>query len=190
MGQNQISDPEGWIDEHGDALFGYALFRIQDATAAEDLVQETLLAAFRGKDGFVGRSSLRTWLFGILKHKIIDYLRKISRERPAEDIETLANLADKTFDEQGVWKSQPAKWTTDPGLLFQQQEFWQTLQYCLSELPPRLNQVFTLRQLDELSADEVRKILQVSPTNGGVMLHRARLRLRDCLEENWFAPKD
>ena len=190
MGQNQISDPEGWIDEHGDALFRYALFRIQDATVAEDLVQETLLAAFRGKDGFAGRSSLRTWLFGILKHKIIDHLRRISRERPAEDIETLANLADKTFDEQGVWKSQPANWTTDPGLLFQQQEFWQTLQDCLSELPPRLNQVFTLRQLDELSADEVRKILQVSPTNGGVMLHRARLRLRDCLEENWFEPKD
>jgi len=190
MGQNQIEDPETWVDEHGDSLFRYALFRIQDAQAAEDLVQETFLAALRGKDSFAGRSSLRTWLFGILKHKIIDHIRKISRERPEGDIETVANLADKTFDEQGVWKSQPAKWTTDPGLLFQQQEFWEMLQYCLSELPPRLNQVFTLRELDELTAEEVRKILQVSPTNGGVMLHRARMRLRECLEINWFDKKD
>ena len=190
MGQNQIKDPETWVDEHGDSLFRYALFRIQDAQVAEDLVQETFLAALRGKDSFAGRSSLRTWLFGILKHKIIDHIRKISRERPEEDIETVANLADKTFGEQGVWKSQPAKWTTDPGLLFQQQEFWEMLQYCLSELPPRLNQVFTLRELDELSAEEVRKILNVTPTNGGVMLHRARMRLRECLEINWFDEKD
>ena len=190
MDYHQISDPEVWVDEHGDALFRYALFRIQNGQVAEDLVQETFLAALRGKDSFAGRSSVKTWLFGILKHKIIDHIRKISRERPEEDIETLANLADKTFDEQGVWKSQPAKWTTDPGLLFQQQEFWEMLQYCLSELPPRLNQVFTLRELDELSAEEVRKILQVSPTNGGVMLHRARMRLRECLETNWLENKD
>ncbi|MGB7030300.1 MAG: sigma-70 family RNA polymerase sigma factor, partial [Syntrophobacteria bacterium] len=115
MDYHQISDPKVWVDEHGDALFRYALFRTQNGQVAEDLVQETFLAALRGKDSFAGRSSVKTWLFGILKHKIIDHIRKISRERPEEDIETLANLADKTFNEQGVWKSQPAKWTTDPG---------------------------------------------------------------------------
>ena len=109
MEQNQINDPETWVDEHGDSLFRYALFRIQNGQVAEDLVQKTFLAALRGKDSFAGRSSVRTWLFGILKHKIIDHIRKISRERPKEDIETVANLADKTFDEQGVWKSQPAR---------------------------------------------------------------------------------
>lgn len=185
-----ISDPDTWVDEHGDALFRYALFRIQDAQVAEDLVQETFLAALRGKDSFAGRSSVKTWLFGILKHKIIDHIRKISRERPEGDIETIADLADKNFDGQGGWKYQPSQWTTNPSLLFQQQEFWQILQTCLSELPPRLNQAFTLRELDGLSAEEVRKILNVTPTNGGVMLHRARMRLRECLDINWFEKKD
>ena len=186
MGQNQIKDPETWVDEYGDALFRYALFRIQDGSVAEDLVQETFLAALRGKDGFAGRSSLRTWLFGILKHKIIDHIRKISRERPEENIETIADLSAINFDAHGGWTSQPAKWTTDPALLFQQQEFWEMLQRCLADLPPRLHQAFTLRELDGLSAEEVRKILNVTATNGGVMLHRARMRLRDCLEKNWF----
>ncbi len=186
MEQNRTLDPEAWVDEHGDALFRYALFRIQDAQVAEDLVQETFLAAIRGKDSFAGRSTVKTWLFGILKHKIIDHIRKISRERPEENIETIADLANKDFDDRGGWKYQPSEWTTNPSLLFQQQEFWQILQTCLSELPPRLNQAFTLRELDGLSAEEVRKILGVTPTNGGVMLHRARMRLRECLELRWF----
>ena len=186
MEQNHNLDPEAWVDEHGDALFRYALFRIHDGQVAEDLVQETFLAAIRGKDSFAGRSSVKTWLFGILKHKIIDHIRKMSRERPAEDIETIADLADKNFNDQGGWKYQPSQWTTNPGLLFQQQEFWEILQQCLSELPPRLNQAFTLRELDGLSAEEVRKILGVTPTNGGVMLHRARMGLRKCLEIKWF----
>jgi len=186
MEQNHTLDPEAWVDEHGDALFRYALFRIQDAQVAEDLVQETFLAAIRGKDSFAGRSSVKTWLFGILKHKIIDHIRKIGRERPEENIETIADLANKDFDDQGGWKYQPSEWTTNPSLLFQQQEFWQILQTCLSELPPRLNQAFTLRELDGLSTEEVRKILGVTPTNGGVMLHRARMRLRECLELRWF----
>jgi len=186
MEQNRTLDPEAWVDEHGDALFRYALFRIQDAQVAEDLVQETFLAAIRGKDSFAGRSSVKTWLFGILKHKIIDHIRKISRERPEENIETIADLASKDFDDRGGWKYQPSEWTTNPSLLFQQQEFWQILQTCLSELSPRLNQAFTLRELDGLSTEEVRKILGVTPTNGGVMLHRARMRLRECLELRWF----
>jgi len=186
MEQNHTLDPEVWVDEHGDALFRYALFRIRDAQVAEDLVQEAFLAAIRGKDSFAGRSSVKTWLFGILKHKIIDHIRKVSRERPAEDIEAIADLADKNFDDQGGWKHQPSQWATNPGLLFQQQEFWEILQQCLSELPPRLNQAFTLRELDGHSVDEVRKILNVTPTNGGVMLYRARMRLRECLALRWF----
>jgi RNA polymerase sigma-70 factor (ECF subfamily) len=186
MDRNHTIDTEAWVDEYGDALFRYAMFRIHDTQVAEDLVQETFLAGIRGKDSFAGRSSVKTWLFGILKHKIIDHIRKVSRERPEENIETIADLADKDFDDKGRWKYQPSEWTTNPSLLFQQQEFWQILQTCLSELPPRLNQAFTLRELDELSAEEVRKILKVTPTNGGVMLHRARLRLRECLERRWF----
>ena len=190
MSQNQIQEPESWVDEHGESLFRYALFRLHDAELAEDLVQETFLAALKGRDRFEGRSSMRTWLFGILKHKIIDQIRKANRERPVEDIEAFASSKGESFDEKGGWKSRPAAWTTDPGALFEQMEFWEVLQRCLSELPSRLNQAFTLRELDGLSAEEVRKILNVSATNGGVMLHRARLRLRSCLEKTWFESKD
>ena len=193
MGENRTLDPETWVDQHGDALYRYALFRIRDVQVAEDLVQETLLAAFRARESFASRSSVRTWLFGIaahkvrdLKHKIIDHIRKISRERPQEDIESFRGLSGEVFDEGGGWKAGPSNWTADPALLFQQQEFWEILQICLAELPPRLNQVFTLRELDDLSTEEVRKILQVSATNGGVMLYRARMRLRECLEIKWF----
>jgi RNA polymerase sigma-70 factor (ECF subfamily) len=186
VGKSQSLDPETWVDQHGDVLYRYALFRIRGVQVAEDLVQETLLAALRARGSFAGRSSVRTWLFGILKHKIIDHIRKISRERPAEDIESFRGLLDEVFDEGGGWKAGPSEWTTDPALLFQQREFWEILQICLLELPPRLNQAFTLRELDGLSAEEVRKILQVSATNGGVMLHRARIRLRECLDIKWF----
>ncbi len=186
MVEDQTLDPETWVDQHGDALYRYALFRVQDAQIAEDLVQETLMSALRARDGFAGRSTVRTWLFGILKHKIIDHIRKVSRERPHEDIESLINISDDTFDQRGGWKARPEEWTTDPALLFQQHEFWEILQACMLALPPRLNQAFTLREIDGLSSEEVRKILQVSPTNGGVMLHRARMRLRECLERKWF----
>ena len=189
MSQNQIQRPESWVDEHGDALFRYALFRIHDAQSAEDLVQETFLAALKARDSFEGRSSLRTWLFGILKHKIIDHIRKANRERPAEDVEVLVSSKKTSFDDKGAWKFRPAEWTTDPRVLFEQKEFWEVLQHCLSKLPPRLNQAFTLRELDGLSSEEVRKILNVSATNGGVILHRARLRLRSCLEKTWFQGK-
>lgn len=186
MVENQTLDPETWVDQHGDALYRYALFRVQDAQVAEDLVQETLMAALRARDGFAGRSSVRTWLFGILKHKIIDHIRKVSRERPHEDIESLIDMSGDVFDEQGGWKASPNEWATDPALLFQQHQFLETLQTCLLALPPRLNQAFTLRELDGLSTEEVRKVLQVSATNGGVMLHRARMRLRECLDRKWF----
>ena len=137
MGQNQIKDPETWVDEYGDALFRYALFRIQDGSVAEDQVQETFLAALRGKDNFAGRSSLRTWLFGILKHKIIDSLRKKHRERPTEDIGELSRELDQQFETNGHWKMGPSSWEGNPDDAYQQQEFWGVFKECLSKLPPK-----------------------------------------------------
>ena len=188
MEQDNVPQSDNWVDQYGDALFRYALFRIRDTQVAEDLVQETFLAGLLAWKSFAGRSSVKTWLFGILKHKIIDYIRKSIRERPEEDVAALSALSDLPFfNETGTWKSGPAQWTTDPDLLYQQQEFWQVLQGCLSELAPRLQQAFTLRELDGISIAEICNILQVSATNGGVMLHRARVRMRDCLEMHWVA---
>jgi RNA polymerase sigma-70 factor (ECF subfamily) len=178
-------DPETWVDRHGDLLYRYTLARVRDTQIAEELVQETFLAALRGRDRFAGRSSVRTWLFGILKHKIIDHIRKLSRERPKDNIEITAALNEEFFNEKGQWIFPPAKWKADPDELFEQKEFLATLHCCLSELPERMNHTFALRELDGLNTDEICKILNVSRSNVWVMLYRARLRLRECLEKRW-----
>ena len=182
----QVADPETWVDQHGDYLYGYALSRMKDPTTAEDLVQETLLAALKDRKGFEGRSSLRTWLTAILKHKIIDYLRKTSREQPLSDRELGTDVSDAFFDEKGRWISRPAKWTTDPTELLEQKEFWQVLTRCLSELPLRQAQAFRLREMDGLDCAGICNVMEITSSNCWVMLYRARMNMRHCLEENWF----
>ena len=184
--KSQSLDPETWVDQYGDYLYRYAISRIHEPAVAEDLVQETLLAALQGKEGFKGRSSEKTWLTGILKYKIIDHIRKKSRERPTEDIESSVDAMHEYFEEKGGWKVGPAKWTVNPTELLEQKEFWKVFYECLSKLSGRLAQAFVFRELEGLSSDEIRKILNISATNSYVMLYRARMRMRDCLEVNWL----
>jgi len=182
----QMLDPEAWVDHYGDYLYRFALSRIQDPAVAEDLVQETFLAALNAQKGFKGHSSEKTWLTGILKYKIIDHIRKKSREQPTDRIESSVDAMDERFDEKGGWRVGPAKWTVNPTELLEQKEFWSVFYRCVSELSGRLAQAFVLRELDGLSSEEIRKTLNVSATNSYVMLYRARMRIRECLEVNWF----
>ena len=180
------SDPESWLAEHGDALYRHAYFRLRDAMASEDLVQETLLAAMKGSGRFAGRSSERTWLISILNNKIIDYLRKHIREQSLEQ----ADLGDDElegmlFEADGHWRRPPSSWG-DPEAVFDQQVFWQAFTRCLEELPLRHAQAFTLCEMDGVGGAEASKVLGVSTTNIWVILHRARLRLKECLEMNWL----
>ena len=180
------SDPEKWLAEHGDALYRHAYFRLRDAMASEDLVQETLLAAMKGRGRFAGRSTERTWLISILNNKIIDYLRKYSREQSLEQ----ADLGDDElegmlFEADGHWRRPPSSWG-DPEAVFDQQVFWQAFTRCLEELPLRHAQAFTLCEMDGVGGAEASKVLGVSTTNIWVILHRARLRLKECLEMNWL----
>ncbi|MFL6652462.1 MAG: sigma-70 family RNA polymerase sigma factor [Sulfurifustaceae bacterium] len=177
--------PERWLDEHGDALFGYAYLRVRDQHAAEDLVQETLLAAWRARDSFAGASSERTWLVGILKHKLADHWRRAGRNvEPAnDDPEELDRFFDNAARDH--WRNRPSAWQ-DPDAALEQQQFWQVFADCIAGLPPAQAQAFSLCELDGASGEEACKVLQVAPTNLWVMLHRARLRLRQCLETNWF----
>jgi RNA polymerase sigma-70 factor (ECF subfamily) len=182
-----ITDPESWVDQHGDYLFRYALMRVRDPKIAEDLVQETFLAALRSKERFSGRSSERTWFTGILKHKIIDQFRKSSREQPISDLgsEDDTNI-ERLFDEKGHWKIGPERWDTDPTKAHEQEEFWHTFQGCMQNLPVRIADAFSLRELEGLETEEICTTLDISKSNLWVMLHRARLQLRECLETNWF----
>jgi len=183
-------DPARWVDEHGDILYRYALARLRDSAAAEDMVQETFLAAMKAQERFSGRSTERTWLIGILKHKIVDYIRKASRERSYEDPDTARlsedNVVEEYFDRKGHWKLGPSEWLSNPRKHFEQAEFREVLEKCLSQLQDRLHTVFVLRELEDMEAEEICKMLGITTTNLWVMLYRARARLRACLEKNWF----
>jgi RNA polymerase sigma-70 factor (ECF subfamily) len=185
--RSPASDPNEWVDQHGDALFSYALLRVRDRNVAEELVQETFLAAIQAADGFRGRSAERTWLMGILKHKLIDHLRRSSREQPMSAADGSDAALDSLFKRNGMWQTRPGDWEPDPSELLEQGEFWGVFRHCLGELPERVAAVFTLRVVDETEPDEVCKVLGITPTNLWVVLHRARARLRRCLELNWFA---
>lgn len=187
---NPDEPPEKWVDLYGDYLFRYAFFRVYETAVAEDLVQETFLAALQSIKNFQHRSSIKTWLTGILKHKIIDHFRKKSKEQQIDDVEPHMNQLEDVFDQNGRWKIKPAKWNADPQKLIDQKEFIKVLHKCLSELPVRQASTFILREIVGESTKEICKILDVSATNCWVLLHRARMYLRRCLEINWFTNVD
>jgi RNA polymerase sigma-70 factor (ECF subfamily) len=181
-----------WVDEHGDCLYRYALARVRKPEVAEDLVQETFLAAVRGYEKFGGRSSVRSWLCGILKHKIIDHYRKAARETTFTDLEFFSDECSDKFVSIGFWNHDagPHDWQPDAAEVMQRGEFWQTMRACLSKLPQRIADVFSMREMEDVPSKEICALLSISESNLWVMLHRARMALRECLEMNWFDPSE
>jgi len=178
---NEARDTSRWVDDHGDALYRYAILRVRDPELAGDLVQDTFLSALKGLDGFRGGSTVRTWLIGILKHKIIDHYRRHKVEVLASDMPAEAEGNDLDHADRVA-----ARWSEAPSQLVENREFWAVLTNCLSGLPEAHRRAFSLREFDGLPGDEICKVLGVTPTNLWVMLHRARAKLRRCLEINWF----
>ncbi len=186
--QALLTHPDEWVDLYGDYLYRYALTRLRDTDVAQDTVQETFLAALKARERFSGRSSEKTWMMGILKHKIIDRLRAKYRERPISELESeTEDGVEDIFDRFEHWKEGYSSWETDPAKILENAEFWEVLEKCIKKAPERLSQAFGLRVIDGLSTEETCEILKVSPGNLNVMLYRARLRIRKCLEINWFA---
>lgn len=178
------------VEQHRGYLMRYALLQLRDVTAAEDAVQETLLAALQGGARYAGRSSVKTWLTGILKHKIIDHLRRQAREQPlehpdAEPEDREGDIANAVFSEDGHWHDFPSDWGA-PDRSLESKQFWAVFEICVEMMPPRTARVFVMREVLELSTEEICKALGISSTNCWVMLHRARLTLRACLETRWF----
>mgnify|MGYP006294202497 CR=1 FL=1 len=174
-----------WVDEHADVLFRYALQRVRRQDVAEDLVQETFVAALRTCDTFDGRSSERTWLVGILRHKIVDHIRQAARARSRQAKQEEVGL-DAFFDRRGHWKHTPADWGSDPAAILSRRDFWQAFEKCFGALPGDLADTFALREIEQEEPDEVCRHLEITPSNLWVRLHRARLLLKECLEKNWF----
>lgn len=184
------------------AMLRFARVSLRDAAAAEDMVQEALLAAMQSVAGFDGRSSLKTWMFSILRHKIVDHIRKSSRERPIGDSVSDSSEADAHLDavfahrtpwngEHWTDEGRPSDWP-EPDAALEQRQFWEVFDACVHRLPENLSRVFMMRELLDLDTPEICRELGISTNNCWVILHRARTRLRGCLEHNWFdedAPK-
>jgi len=185
--RRRTTDPEIWVEEHGNILYRYALVRLRDPEVAEEAVQETFLAALRGRERFESRSSERTWLIGILRHKIFDHFRRMSREQLLHETTSQEGGLENPFDRNGNWATAPSKWPLDPSRSLQQKEFLETLNRCLSGLQDRLAQAFVLREIEGLTTEEICDLMNISTNNLGVMVYRARMHLRHCLQQKWFA---
>jgi len=186
------TDPSLWVDQYGDCLFRFAQVRLGRPEGAEDIVQETFVAALRNRQSFTGQAAERTWLLGILKNKLADYFRDRERLRPATDVSSpsggsgAGDVLEELFDHKGRWRVQPVPGPDDPAATLERREFWEAFQSCLARLPARLAAAFALREVDGMSSEEVREILGVSAGNLWVLLHRARLGLARCLDVSWF----
>jgi len=179
------NDPHAWLNEHGDYLYRYAMSRLHDEELAQDMVQDTLLAGWKGFDKFAGNSSLRTWLVGILKHKIIDHIRREIRTRNLnESIESDPTSA--YFNADGSWNESPAAWHENPEGLTSNQEFRRVLESCIAKLPEKQQIVFRMRDVVGEDTPTVCNACEITSTHLHVLLHRARLALRRCLNLHWF----
>ncbi len=180
------------MDRHGDYLFNYTIVRVNDPEKAGDLVQETFLAGLKAMDSFQGRSSERTWLISILKRKIIDTYRKRSSSRESSLTEYEEQIRDGDYyrgDEpfRGHWLDGkgPNSHSLLPEGEMEREELMRIIELCISLLPPNLASVFVLKMIDEAESDEVCKEMGITPSNLWVMLHRARLKMRGCIESKW-----
>ncbi|TCV85169.1 sigma-70 family RNA polymerase sigma factor [Sulfurirhabdus autotrophica] len=187
---NPLLSPERWLTEYGDYLFRYAMLQLRDEHLAEDVVQETLLAALECHQNFSGNASEKTWLVGILKHKVVDLIRKKVREPTQENLDEQMDHAqndaiDAMFDDRGHWVTPPQDWG-NPEKMMEQKRFWEIFTECMKRLPPQLALLYSLREISGMATDEICKDMNISPTNSWVMLHRARLGLKQCFEINWL----
>ncbi len=157
--------------------------RAHDRNTAEELVQETFLAALQTKERFEGRSQVRTWLVSILRHKLADHFRRTSR---TVSLDAEVDGADRWFDAKGNWLRPPKDWAIERLSPAEIDEFWKVVRRCIDALPAKQGEAFVLRVMDDVEVEQLCKVLHATPTNIWVMLHRARTRMRGCMEANWF----
>ena len=181
--------PQSWVDNYGDYLFSYSIIRLSDPDMAADVVQETFLSALKAKDNFKGNSTEKTWLTSILKRKIIDIYRKRNtlKETSMQDSINDENFFNYEGPIKGHWKEEngPHSNSLMPEGEVENSELREILEKCISKLPEKLSSVFIMKMVDESSSEEICKELDITPSNVWVMMHRARLKLRNCIEINW-----
>lgn len=182
-----ILQPTAWVEQYADLLFKFAVSRINNTETAKDLVQDTFLSALKTLHTFRGEMSEKNWLFIILKNKIIDYYRSKATQSITE-LNKYLEEAESFFDEDENWKesAKPKQWGIDYSQNIETKEFYEILEKCKNKLAELQNAVFTLKYLDDKNSDEICKELNISSSNYWVLIHRAKLQIRQCLEKNWF----
>ncbi len=190
-GNPKLLNPELWIQLYSDELFAYAMSKTDNSELAEDLVQETFLAGLKSATNFKGNSSERTWLYAILKFKIADHYKKastkyeISNSAISNENESILN---NYFNDDGEWRDNaiPKNWGIDLSSALENKELGVVLNNCIGKLPSNQKSLVILKMVEEKETDNVCKELNITPTNFWVIMHRAKLQLRDCLEKNWL----
>lgn len=186
-----MTDPRfAEIESHRPYLLRYALAQLRDGQMAEEAVQEALVAALESIGSFGGKSSLRTWLTSILRFKVIDLQRRAVAERAQVPLDEEAEGGDEAwlddlFDATGHWREAPQPWT-NPESALEQSRFWEAFERCLDRLPKAGGRVFFLREVVGEETEAICKAEGITPSNCWVILHRARISLRACLEKHWF----
>ena len=180
-------DPKKWLEQYGDLLLQYTLPRVNDRELAEDLVQETFLSALKGLDGYKGEASEKNWIFAILKNKIIDHYRKKAASREILELPNLNEVQEDWFDETGTWVPQraPHDWHNADNPL-ERKELQKIINWCKSNLKLLQQQVFSLKYMEDLESEEICKVLNITTSNYWILIHRARLQMRDCVEKSFL----
>ena len=179
-------EPQKWVERYADMMYRYTLVRVKDPEVAEELVQSAFFAALKSQNSFAGKSSEKTWLFGILKHKTMDHFRN-SKKNISVDLTAEENLI--YFDASVHMVSKPGNWNINPEEAAENSELARVLAKCLNGLPEKFHRVFVLKEIDGMSSEEICNEFDIKPTNLWVILHRARNQLKLCLETNWLKTK-
>ncbi len=179
--------PEQWVENYSDKLYAFTKARVQSDETARDIVQDTFLSAWGSKDSYRGEASEKSWLYTICRNKITDHYRKSVRSLKEAGLE---DYGSEYFNEQGNWKATavPKAWAVDSSTTaVETKEFYKVLNECKNRLKELQKAVFVMKYLDDMDSDEICKELQITPSNYWVLMHRAKLQLRECLEHNWFS---
>jgi RNA polymerase sigma-70 factor (TIGR02943 family) len=181
-------EPEKWVERYADMLYRYTLVRVKDSETAEELVQQTFFAALKSQNSFAGKSTEKTWLFGILKHKTMDFFRA-SKKHFSFDPSSEESSNPIHFNASGYMIPKPENWNLDPEKATENNELAQVLAKCMGGLPEKFHRVFVLKEVDGMNSEEICNEFNIKPTNLWVILHRARNQLKLCLESNWLDTK-
>jgi RNA polymerase sigma-70 factor (ECF subfamily) len=178
-------NPDKWIDLYADYLYNYAITRVDGQDLAKDLVQETFFSGIKGKDNFRGQAAERTWLVSILKRKIIDHYRKINSAKGQKEVRM--NFYEEG-EKKGSWIEEmvPQSWGNDAEKEIENTELKDSLEACIQNLPEKYRIVFMLKTVQNYETEEICNELGITASNLWVIIHRARIQLRNCMEENWF----